>query len=696
MNAAQLTSTLLHRFDTAVQYEWLETNGLGGYASSTVLGTHTRRYHGLLVSARKPPVDRNVLLSRLDETLSFRADTWELSTVKYEGAIAPRGYIFQHAFRQAWFPSWDYEVQGIRLRKTLGMPHGRDCTVIQYEVLEAPGPVTLKLKPLLSPRNIHDLTFANGGLNGHYDWNGQDWQVQPYDEDSRLHLRMPGAYFEHHGVWYHGFSYLEEAARGMEAREDLYCYGEFHLTLEPGQVWTMIASGSSLQAEDGEALLLAELQRRKALVEQAGYQQGWTQRLVLAADQFLVSRGDGRSSIMAGYPWFTDWGRDTMISLPGLCLATGREATAKEILQEFGRHIDQGMIPNRFPDDGTEPEYNTIDATLWLFVAAYHYVKQTQDKDFVKTELLPWLQAVMQAHLEGTRYGIHATEDGLLTGGEDGWQLTWMDAKAGDWVVTPRVGKCVEINALWYNAWRIYAYFLRIAGDRQGSLEAKQRSQAIKKAFTQTFWNEAEGCLFDCVTEAGKDASIRPNQVFALSLPFSLLSPAKAASTLNRIEAELYTPVGLRSLAPSDPHYIGQYEGDLYARDGAYHQGTVWSWLLGPYVDALISVRGDLGRNQAQQALESFLPHLYRAGIGNVSEIFDGQAPHKPRGCYAQAWGVAEWLRVIHQYELDLPHFDVTKPQRQRRTAIRSQLLPPSEYRFQPPPLQPILVEWSA
>ena len=652
MTAAYLSPTLLHRFDAAIEYEWLETNGLGGYASSSVLGTHTRRYHGLFVSARKPPVDRQVMLSRLDETLRMGHDKWELSTIKYEGAIYPRGYIFQHGFQLGWFPVWEYQMQGVKLRKTICMPHGRDCVVVLYELLEAPQAVQLDLRPLLSPRNIHDLTFANPDIRHHADWDGKNWQVNPYGDSNTVAITMDGADYHHAPEWYYRFAYLKEEERGMESIEDLFTYGHFFKTLQPGSSWGLVISGSGQVHESPQALVEAELARRKALIQQAPIKAGWAQRLVLAADQFIVRRGDGHHTVIAGYPWFTDWGRDTMISLPGLCLATGRQEVARDILQEFCSHISEGMIPNRFPDNGASPEYNTIDASLWLFVAAYQYLKETSDKEFARDVLLPSMKLILDAHVEGTRFGICMEEDELLAGGEHGVQLTWMDAKVGDWVVTPRHGKSVEINALWYNAWRIYGYFLRQFGDRDQIAEVDNRSRNIKRAFLDLFWNPDLGCLYDNVAPGNTDASIRPNQIFALSLPFQLLTPKKAESTLKKVEEELYTPYGLRSLSPHDPSYLGTYIGDRVARDGAYHQGTVWSWLLGPFMEALIKVRGDLGRYQALDVLHALMPHLYQAGMGSVSEIFDGNAPHTPRGCYAQAWSIAEPLRIMHQYQL--------------------------------------------
>lgn len=672
MTSAQLNSSLLHRYDAATQYEWLETNGLGGYASSTVIGTHTRRYHGLLASARSAPVNRQILLSRLDETIFLGEDSYDLSTIKYEGAIYPRGYIFQNSFRLGYFPSWEYELHGIKLRKTLFMPNGMDAVVILYQVEAAEQEFTMGLRPLLSPRSIHDLTFANPDINHDSNWDGHNWQASPYGEDTELSISIGEAHYEHAPSWYYRFAYSKEEQRGMESIEDLFTYGQFYKTLSAGDSFGIIVSGQGIIKESPQELYDLELARRKKLLADAPFKEGWAQRLILSADQFIAQRGEGEHTIIAGYPWFTDWGRDTMIALPGLCLATGRPKIAKDILTEFSRHISEGMIPNRFPDETGEPEYNTIDASLWFFIAAYQYVKSTKDREFAKSVLLPSMEKIISAHIEGTRFGIKMTEDKLLRGGEAGVQLTWMDAKVDDWVVTPREGKSVEINALWYNAWRIYADFLKLNGETDSARSISATARSIKKSFSDLFWNPEANCLFDYVDHNGPNASVRPNQIFAISLPFPLLSQKKAELTLLKVERELYTPNGLRSLSPEDPEYIGIYSGDRYARDGAYHQGTVWSWLLGPYMDALIKVRGEKGRLQAADVLTGLISHLYQAGVGSISEIFDGDFPHEARGCYAQAWSIAEPLRILHQYDLAPSIFEPVKQPESKRIPHRN------------------------
>jgi predicted glycogen debranching enzyme len=377
-------------------------------------------------------------------------------------------------------------------------------------------------------------------------------------------------------------------------------------------------------------------------------------QLMMEADQFIVKRGDDLKTIIAGYHWFTDWGRDTMISLPGLCLSTRRFEDAKKILAAFAASTSMGMLPNRFQDNGEEPEYNNVDGTLWYFIAVYKYLLATGDKQFILEKILPVLKTIIDWHFKGTRYNIKVDTDGLLYAGEPGQQLTWMDARIGDWVVTPRMGKPVEIQALWYNALKIFAELLALNGQQSDSFNVNQSADKAKDSFNQLFWNEEGHYLYDVIDENGKpDASLRPNQLFAISLPYPLVERENARSLLKIVQEKLYTPVGLRSLPKEDPHYVPVYGGDQLHRDSSYHQGTVWSWLLGPYIDAVIRVQDTGGKEQAMKIIEDFEYHLNEGCIGSVSEIFDADAPHHPRGCVAQAWGVAELLRVIKEYELD-------------------------------------------
>ncbi|RMG65421.1 MAG: glycogen debranching protein [Bacteroidetes bacterium] len=645
-------TNVLSRYDRASTYEWLETNGLGGYASSTIIGAHTRRYHGLLVAAMKPPVERTILLSKLDETLHIAGKSYELGTNKYQGAIFPNGYIFLKTFYRGLFPEFTYQAGGVTLRKTIVGVHGENTTLVTYEVLEAPHGFTLDLLPLYGPRDFHGLGHANGLLNPHVSFEDGHFHTQAYPDQPSLYLSVPGAQFTHAPNWYFNFEYEAELYRGLEAHEDLFSPGHFSLQLEAGQRVGIIVSADPTAGRDAWALFEIEKNRRLGLIAGLEGKSDVQKGLTLAADQFIVKRDQDLRSIIAGYHWFSDWGRDTMIALPGLCLATGRHDDARRILAAFASSVSDGMLPNRFPDHGEAPLYNNIDATLWFFVAAYKYLRATGDRDFVLQTLLPVFRDILQWHEVGTRYQIRMDEDGLLAGGEEGVQLTWMDAMVGDWVVTPRRGKAVEVNALWYNAWKIYAWLHRLADRETEFLALTVKAEQIKDQFLKTFWNEADGCLYDVVDGEYRDAAIRPNQLFAISLPFPLLDTEQANQVLFHIEDKLFTPRGLRSLAPDDPSYQPVYGGNQFQRDGAYHQGTVWSWLMGAYVDALIYVKGNWGRRLATNLLRDFEVHFSEAGIGSVSEIFDAQKPYQARGCIAQAWGVGELLRIGVEYGL--------------------------------------------
>lgn len=651
MIAAFDTSTL-HRFDQATRHEWLETNGIGGYASSTVIGANTRRYHGLLVAATQAPVGREVVLAKLDEALLLHDTRLDLGSNKYTGAVYPDGYIFLQRMEKELFPTFVYQAQGITLQKTIAAVHGENTTLIRYEVLEAPGPFGMELLPLIAGRDFHSLGRRNNQIQPFARFDNGHFYYKPYPHRAALHLQIDGAHYTQQPDWYYNLEYQVELYRGQDAHEDLFSPGKFYVTLHPGQVLTLIASTEPVYGRNGDALLARERVRREALMVQAAASDEIERQLVLAADQFIVRRGESGKSILAGYPWFADWGRDTMIALPGLCLATGREHEARGILQLFAQNTDQGMLPNRFPDQGSTPLYNTIDATLWFFVAAWKYYHATGDLEFIRTELLPVMRDILEWHDRGTRYNIRTDHDGLLTGGAEGVQLTWMDAKVGDWVVTPRRGKAVEVNALWYNAWEIMGHFARLCGLGGEADTALGRAAHIRVQFGREFWNEAEGCLFDYLGEGYKDPAVRPNQIFALSLPFPVLDADKAHLVLHRVEQDLLTIRGLRSLSPDHPSFSRKYGGSQYYRDAAYHQGTVWGWLIGPYIDALVRYRGEWGRQIGRELLHEFSHHLGEAGIGSVSEIFDGDAPFHPRGCYAQAWSVGELLRVNFEYQL--------------------------------------------
>jgi predicted glycogen debranching enzyme len=646
--------TITQQYHLASQKEWLETNGLGGWASSTITGVHTRRYHGLLVAATHPPVGRMVLLSKLDETLYVNGQTYELGANQYPGAIHPQGYQYLTRFNKDLFPEFTYEAGGITLKKTIAAIHGENSTVITYEVLSAEAEFTLELQPFVSGRDYHSLSHANDSINQQASIEADLFQYQPYAQQPDIYISVPGAVYSSQPNWYYNLEYAIEQYRGLDFGEDLFTPGKFQVRLKSGNRLGIIVSTDHPAGKDAFSLLETEHRRRTHLFLNLPHHTGFTEQLALAADQFVVQRGENLKTIIAGYHWFSDWGRDTMIALPGICLATGRFEDAKKILLSFANAVSQGMLPNRFPDYGETPEYNTADATLWFFVAIYKYWKITGDIEFIYSTLFPVLKDILEWHQKGTRYHIH-TESGLLYTGEPGVQLTWMDAKVGDWVVTPRQGFAVEINALWYNALSIYSLFAKETGQNTEAETYKQLAEQTKKAFTTTFWNPEKQYLYDVIDHHTKDDSLRPNQLFAISLPFQLMTGEKAKSILQVIEEKLYTPVGLRSLSAAQPDYKPHYGGDSWHRDGAYHQGTVWSWLLGPYVDAILIVKGKAGVKQVRQVINNLAYHLQEAGIGTISEIFDAEYPHTPRGCMAQAWSVGEILRVLSEYDLSEP-----------------------------------------
>ena len=642
---------VMQNFAEASQHEWLETNGLGGWASSSIIGANTRRYHGLLVAAIVPPVERMVLLSKLDETIVTGEQRIELGTNVYnENVIAPHGHQHLTSFTKELFPQWEYEVEGIKLRKTIAMVYGENTVVIIYDVVEAPQPFTLDLLPLMAARGYHSLSHAGPQMHWHADFNDGVFHNQP-DGKNNVFISVPGAAYQHTPGWFNNFQYPVEQSRGLDFTEDLFNHGTFSVALKQGDTLGIIVSTEDVAGRNALELLSKETMRRKLLISTQPDDEV-VQQLVLAADQFIVTRGKDLKTVIAGYHWFTDWGRDTMISLPGLCLSTGRFDDARKILSAFAGSVSEGMLPNHFQDSGEEAEYNNVDGTLWYFIAVYKYLQATGDTAFVLNDILPVLKHIIDWHYAGTRFNIHVDEnDGLLFAGEEGQQLTWMDARIGNRVVTPRMGKPVEIQALWYNALRIFSELLQLNGQQGDALVVTTSAEKVKESFGQLFWYAEGNYLYDNITPDGKPSTeFRPNQLFAISLPFALIEGDKAITILQNAEEHLYTPVGLKTLPKTDAHYVPVYSGDQQHRDSAYHEGTVWSWLLGPYIDALVKV--GVEKSKVKKLVDNFAYHLNEACIGSVSEIFDAEPPHHPRGCIAQAWGVAEWLRVIKDYQL--------------------------------------------
>jgi len=644
----KLEKKIVTDYEAATSREWIETNGIGGYASGTVSGAHTRRYHGLLVAATKPPLGRQVLLTKFEETLIIDGVRFDLSTNKYPGTIHPTGYLLLTGFRLDPFPIWNFKVDGIEIEKKIFMSHGSNTTAVSWKVKKQKRNdkrrVLLELRPLLAFRDHHHLRRKDEIFSLETDTGKSYVSFRTSNNDTTLYLAHNALSVEFENDWYRNFEYSIEQERGFDHTEDL-----LHLcviTFDLSEQANIIASTELQQADKIKIIEKAEIERRESLNRIAGVGDDVSKQLVLAADQFVVRRGEGHT-IIAGYHWFSDWGRDTMIALPGLTLATGRPEIAKSILTEFAKHISEGMIPNRFPDEGEVPEYHTVDATLWFFEATRAYAEKTRDHKFVRDLLYAKLVDIIDWHVRGTRFNIHVDTDGLLHAGESGVQLTWMDAKVGDWVVTSRIGKPVEIQALWFNALCIMADLAKRFSDKN---EDRYREMALAAAasFNGQFWNDTENCLYDVVNGSEKDASIRPNQIFAVSLKHSILEQNHALAVVKKVQSELLTEVGLRSLSPHDPRYVPVYQGSPEKRDAAYHQGTVWGWLIGPFIEAYLKVHSHdaKAKRQAAKMLAGYKRHLSDAMIGQVAEIFDAKPPHRPRGADAQAWSVAELLRT--------------------------------------------------
>lgn len=638
------------------QREWLVTNGIGGYASGTISGALTRRYHGLLVAALKPPLERSLLVAKLDETVQYNQQIYALSTNYWkDGVVNPSGYLNIESFTlEGTTPVWRFACADALLEKRVWMQHGKNTSFIQYYLERSSAPLKLSIEALVNYRDYHGYTIG-GNWEMQVNTVERGVQITAFPTATPFYLQSDRGDFSTCHEWYKGFDLAAERDRGLSDREDHLHVATIAVTLYAGESLTIVASTESNQMLDGQVAFKAQRDRETQLLEiwQSApslkkYSQtapDWIEHLVLAADQFIVERPlperpDGKT-IIAGYHWFSDWGRDTMISLPGLTLATGRPEIARSILLTFAQYLDRGMLPNRFPDAGEIPEYNTVDATLWYFEAIRAYDAATSDRKLLE-ELFPALEEVIDWHCRGTRYDIHLDRDGLLYAGESGVQLTWMDAKVGDWVVTPRIGKPVEINALWYNALIVMVAIAQRLGKPHERYE-KLAEQA--RVGFQRFWNESAGYCYDVLSPDGNDATLRPNQILAISLPTTpLLTPIQQRSVVDACARSLLTSYGLRSLSPDHPNYQGHYGGDSYQRDSSYHQGTVWGWLLGAFVRAHLRVYQNPA--QAYALLQPMSHHLKAGGVGSLNEIFDGDAPMRSRGCIAQAWTVAEVLQA--------------------------------------------------
>ena len=652
--------------DPMPRREWLVTNGLGGYASGTVAGVVTRRYHGLLVASLPAPVGRMVMLNHLLERVRLpdRRVLWLGDEDEVAGPNAADTTEHLQEFRlDCGLPVWTYRIDRIVIEKRVIMPHGQNTVHVTYRLLEGEGPVRLSLRPSLHFRPYEAAVSASSGQPFTVSAVHRRYEVCAGTDLPALRLLLHG---ERGALTLDArtedISYRMERIRGYEFVGTLWSPGYFRTDLGADGDVTLVASTEPwevVEALTPEAAAAAEAERRMRLIDRAAIADDdpLSAQLVLAADQFIITpagradeaararaAGEQARTVIAGYHWFTDWGRDTMISLEGLTLSTRRYREAGSILRTFGHYVREGLIPNMFPDGAREGLYHTADATLWFFHAVQQYVRVTGETDTLE-RLLPTFVQIVRHHLEGTRFGIGVdASDGLLRQGEQGYQLTWMDAKVDDWVVTPRRGKAVEINALWYNALRLLQGWTTDFGGA-GDLDLGLHAARAKRAFNERFWFDAGNHLYDVVDgEGGNDAACRPNQVLAISLDHPVLHPARWRPVMQVVRTQLLTPVGLRSLARGHPDYKPTYYGDLRSRDAAYHQGTVWAWLIGPFVDAWLKVYPE-DRAGARRLLDEFNGHLGEACVGSISEIFDAEAPYVPRGCVAQAWSVAEVLR---------------------------------------------------
>ena len=675
--------------ESLVTREWLVTNGLGGYASGTVPGVMTRRYHGLLIAALPAPLGRVVMLSHVAEQITLPGGrTVEIGGRERAGDAHGTGYLVEFRL-EAGLPVWRYDVEGLVIEKRLFLPHMQNTVHLSYELLSGAEHVELRLRPSVNFRAQESPVSEPLGwpyefkaVAGHFELSLTGSRLPPL----RIQLSAKNTAFTSNSIGLDNVLYPVEESRGYQARGDLWSPGYFGLTLHANQPATLIASTESIETISvmpPQRLLEAERGRRRRLLALAGpqAQDGVSAELVLAADQFIIepagrteesarahAYGDEVRTVIAGYHWFTDWGRDTMISLEGLTLTTGRYVEAGYILRTFAHYVRDGLIPNMFPEGEREGLYHTADASLWFFHAVDRYVEASRDH-LTLALLYPTLKQIVDCHVRGTRFGIHVDQrDGLLIQGADDVQLTWMDAKVDGWVVTPRRGKAVEINALWFNALRLMERWAPGQGDEAATY--RQRADHAQRSFNERFWFADGGYLYDVVDAegGGNDPKCRPNQVFAISLPNPVLAPERWAQVMDIVKQRLLTPVGLRSLAPGDRDYKAQYFGDLRTRDAAYHQGTVWGWLVGPFIDAWLKVYPDEVA-AARRAIDGFVPHLDEACIGSISEVFDAEAPFTPRGCIAQAWSVAELLRVRVKIDTVRPKLDTTGIPRAADTA---------------------------
>ncbi|MCC4771877.1 glycogen debranching protein [Methanosarcina sp. DH2] len=649
MGGASLGADFLSTYEEGIKREWVIGNGLGGYASSTVIGAGTRTYHGLLVAAPENSPGRLLVLSSLDEEISVNEEIYKLAVHKYPEVISPAGFNYLSEFVRNPFPHWVYQPGDFIVKKKVFMVHNSNTTFVLYEITSRKEGALLRIFPLVSSRDFN-LT-ARSAYISFFQKAGQAG-VELASSNGFTFSLSSNLQYHPEPVWHYNLEYDTERQRGLNFQEDIFNPGYFESELKPGTSRFFIAAStgdvSSLTLEQVDKLYIREANRQNLLALDSKLIEPFALKLLRATDAFVVkNRSTGENTVIAGYHWYSDWGRDAMISLPGLFLIPYRFEEARSALNNFARYCRRGLIPNTFPAFGGDPVYNTVDAPLWFIHALDRYFAYTQDFLFL-SDIWDTVGEILDNYCQGTDFGIGMDSDYLI---QQGPQLTWMDAKIGEWAVTPRAGKACEVNALWYNALKTASYLGTLLGEDISSYETL--AAGVASNFEDSFWNPEIDCLFDLIyrDEAGnqvKDPAIRPNQIFAVSLPYTMLSPEKEKAIVDRVEKDLLTPFGLKSLSSDHPLYKGQYRGDAMNRDTAYHNGTVWPWLLGAYVKAYLKIHGNSNSSleYMRALLEGFDSHLDTAGIGTISEVFDGDYPHSPGGTIAQAWSVAEILRA--------------------------------------------------
>ncbi len=661
----------LSRFEDEIQKEWLITNGLGGYASSTVLGINTRKYHGLLVAALRPPRDRRVFLTKLDEDVILGNDVYRLGANEFQDGFFPRGYSFLKEFSVSPFPNYVYALPKVEVQKTIFMPYGKNAAIALYSILNSNSfDVKAQVFPIVNGRHFHSVTDKSKA-SVEFVQKQDDVKVEIClnPPQNVLIMMATEGHFSAREKWIERIYLREEAKRGESCLDDCFQPGYFETEVKAGEDKNFAIAAVTGEDEDSAREVLAQLpsttREVKALCEEEmgrcenlllGFYgthrtlppKGWLDWLVLATDTFLVQAGsEGQKAVIAGYHWFEAWGRDTFISLPGLVLVPGRFEYARRILLSFEKYCKQGLIPNFLPEQTEQPVYNTVDATLWFVNATLQYLKYTGDFKFVREQLWDTVKSIVENHVIGTAFNIRVDTDGLLSHGP---QLTWMDAEIKGKPVTPRAGKAVEIQALWYNTLRTAQLLAESFNEKSEAERYAQMAEKTRMSFAEKFWNLEEGCLYDVVSQNERDGSLRSNQILAAALDFTMLDSLRKEKVVDVVQRQLLTPYGLRTLGRNDSRYVGVCAGDRESRDKAYHNGTVWPWLLGPFVTAFLKTKG-YTESAREYALMNFLmplfnEEIFEAGLGTLSEIFDGDPPHASRGCISQAWSVAEPLRA--------------------------------------------------